>query len=440
MEKKAFLMRGGFALVALVAFVLGFAGLEFFRFEPELGMGKDDGQFRVEATMSSDFSEEPRIEAATQLPMNMTYEVGVAFLDTYNTERYQVRIESMEHSLGYNGQEGDFLLVKGKIAVLNAGGAFAPPHLLFFGRDFPPDGLLGATYHADTLLPMGANRAILKDGAQFDVFWVCRLSSRTGHVLKRLADSEVLISVGSALGGSGHDGAGANLTYIEINGKRLEFDQFERYSTNSAFQSLEFAHGNARKIEWEALPGSWRRIAFKTVSDWVKKPTSALAGLAGYREGVYDMEQTVKIGGRELSLNKVEFQDDPGGIPMPRSKGVIFANVTLTLRVLERDDATPVVINHHAFQVADRASAYVTKHVYIPRLGNQLMSTILYPGNEMTRCLVFPVPAGTRELQLLVDSGNLFGRRIIVNLEPNTKSANSRPVSLQRQAGAKNGG
>lgn len=415
MDRRMILRRGGFALVALLAFILGYAGFDIFTLRPEPGKTVD-GRARVEETMSADFSREPRIEGAVKLPLRFTYEVGVAFLDSYDMERYQVIIESMEHALGYNGADGDFLLMKGTVAVLKAGGAYAPPHLLFFGRDIPPDGLLGATYHTDTLQPLGANRTILKDGAQLDVFWVCRLSSRTGHVLKRLADSELLVSVGSALGGGGHDGGGASLTYIEINGQRLDFDTFERYSTNPAFQSLEFAHKNSKNVEWTSLSGAWRRLAWRTIRTWARKPVAGLAGLLGYREGVYEADQTVTIGGRELNLARVEFQKEPGGMPMPGVKGVAFVNVLLTMRVLEGKDATPVVIDHHAFQVADRSSGYVTKHVYIPRLGNQLVSTILYPGSELTRCLVFPVPEKAGELQMLVDSGNLFGRRVIVNM------------------------
>lgn len=437
MSKKVVLKFGGFVLAVLVAFVFGYGGLDLLRFRPELG-GTVDGQVRIEEAMSSDFSQEPTIEMAENLPLTLTYEVGVAFLDKYDSERYRVRVESMEHSLGYNGQEGGFLLVKGKVAVEKAGGAYAPPHLLFFGRDLPPDGLLGATYHSDTLLPMGADRSILKDGAEFDVFWVCRLSSRAGYVLNRLADSEVLVSLGSALGGGGHDGGGASLTYIDIDGQRLNFDQFDRYSTNPAFQSLEFAHKNGHKVEWKDLPGASVRLAWHKIKDTATKPLESLAMLSGYRHGVYEMDEPVKIGGRELSLDKIELQSEPGGIPMPVSKGVVFANVTVTLRVLEGKDATPVVINHHAFQLADPDSAYVTKHVYIPKLANQLMSTILYPGNAVTRCMVFPIPEGTKELRMLVDSGNLFGRRIIINMTPHPikgKDALSQTSLVQDQGG-----
>ena len=422
-SKQDILRRGGYVLVALLAFLLGYAGLDFFALRPEPGRARD-GIARVEQAMSADFSQEPRIEGAVKLPLRFIYEVGVAFLDSYDPERYQVTIESMEHSLGYNGADGDYLLMKGRIAVLRAGGAHAPPHLLFFGRDIPPDGLLGATYHTDTLQPLGADRTILKDGAEFAVFWVCRLSSRTGHVLKRLADSELLVSVGSALGGGGHDGGGASLTYIEVEGQRLDFDTFERYSTNPAFQSLEFAHKNSKNVAWMPLSGAWRRLAWRSIRNWARKPVAGLAGLLGHREGVYETSETVRIGNRELSLSRVEFQKEPGGILMPGVKGVAFVNITLTLRVLDGIDATPVVIDHHAFQVADRSSGYVTQHVYIPRLGNQLLSTILYPGGELTRCLVFPVPEKARELQMLVDSGNLFGRRVIVNM--------TRPVPVMK--------
>ncbi len=423
MARDVLLRRGGYALVALVAFVMGYGGLALFSVRPELGSAVD-GQVRVEESMSADFVPEPRIEKVVGLPLQFTYEVGVSFLDSYASERYRLSIESMEHALAYRGQEGDYLLMKGTVAVLKAGGGHAPPHLLFFGRDLPPDGLLGATYHADTLQPMGANRTILKNGTEFDVFWVCRLSSRTGHVLKRLADSELLVSLGSATGGESHDGAGISITYVEIDGRRLDFDRFERYAQNPAFQSLEFAHRCAKTVAWETIPGAGRRLAWKAITTWARKPVRALAGFAGYREGVYDMAQTVKIGGRELSLAKADFQKEPGGVPMPPAEGVAFVTITLTLRVLDREDATPVVIDHHAFQIADRSSGYVTKHVYIPRLGNQLLSTILYPGNELTRCLVFPIPERVRELQMLVDSGNLFGRRVIVNVTPTVSTVN----------------